>query len=134
MKNKARKSNNRKYSGKRNIPVKDDGIMVAKDSSSRRKCVVSYCTFGILGLLFFFMKKNNNYVKFHGLQAAFMNFPVLVLVTILLRYLPYQIPSLLLFMLLLFDMSSVVKCRKHLFFKYFYFGDLAETIVLKKYR
>lgn len=131
--NKKRKPNRENYAVKKSAPSKTSGIEPVKNSSTRQKCVVSYCTFGILGLFFFFNKKNNNYVRFNGLQAALMNLSIMVLVTILLRFLPYMIPSAVFFLLILLDLMAVVKCRKYQFFKYSYFGELAEVILLKKY-
>lgn len=133
MSNKKKKLSGIGYPSKRKYEPKYEGIVAVRDGSSKRRCVASYCTFGILGLFFFFSKSNNNYVRFNGLQAALMNIPVLILVTILLRFLPYIVPSTIFFILMLFDMTSIVKCRKHLLFKYYYIGDLAEIILLKKY-
>lgn len=132
--NKKRKPNRNNYPVKKTIPTKTEGITIVKNKSSKQKCVISYCTFGIVGLIFFFNKKNNDYVRFNGLQAALMNIPAMILVTILLRFLPYVIPSILLILIVLYDMTAVIKCRKYQLFKYFYVGDLAEIILLKKYR
>lgn len=131
--NKKRKPNRQNYTVKKSVPLNKDAIPVVQNKSTKQKCVASYCSFGILGLFFFFNKKNNSYVRFNGLQAAIMNLSIMVLVTILLRYLPYMIPSAIFFLLILLDLMAVVKCRKYKFFKYSYFGELAEVILLKKY-
>lgn len=135
MKNSKRKNVARNTYVNRKAVSQNKGIEVVKTYNTKWLSIFSYCTFGILGLIVFFIKRNNDYLRFNGLQAAIMNIPVIFLVYFMKTYLPASIQILsvfVFFVLVAFDLIAIARCNKRLVYKMLYIGDFAEKIVLRK--